>query len=243
MCLQVRTALGDKVPVLMVSAAAQMGAVHTCLQRGADLCAAPVPPQVSGPARPPPPPPPPPPPSPRGPLYRWRQHGREGERGPNPGPALTPVLHASRLYPGRSQAVPRPYPGRTQAAALCSPACRLQPYVSRFMAKPLHVNIVENLWQHVLKKDPQWFEKQAGAPRSTPTPTTPPPTPRSPAYPAHPRFTRRQRGDSTALGSRVSDTAAAQTHVDWNAVIRSETENPMGSGIPMGEDPGACKQQ
>lgn len=57
MCLQVRTALGDKVPVLMVSAAAQMGAVHTCLQRGADLCAAPVPPQVSGPARPPPPPP------------------------------------------------------------------------------------------------------------------------------------------------------------------------------------------
>ena len=55
MCLQVRTALGDKVPVLMVSAAAQMGAVHTCLQRGADLCAAPVPPQVSGPARPPPP--------------------------------------------------------------------------------------------------------------------------------------------------------------------------------------------
>ena len=71
---------------------------------------------------------------------------------------------------------------------MCSPDCRLQPYVSRFMAKPLHVNIVENLWQHVLKKDPQWFEKQAGAPRSTPTPTTPPPTPRSPAHPAHPRF-------------------------------------------------------
>jgi len=40
MWLQVRMTLGDKVPVLMVSAAAQMGAVHTCLQRGADLCAA-----------------------------------------------------------------------------------------------------------------------------------------------------------------------------------------------------------
>jgi len=62
----VRMTLGDKVPVLMVSAAAQMGAVHTCLQRGADL----------------------------------------------------------------------------------------------FMAKPLHVNVLENLWQHVLKKDPQWFERQ-----------------------------------------------------------------------------------
>ena len=48
---------------------------------------------------------------------------------------------------------------------------------------------------------------------------------------------------STARGSRVSDTAAAQTHVDWNAVARSESENPMGSGVPMGEDPGACKQQ
>ena len=35
----VRAALGDRVPVLMISGAADMGAVHNCLQQGADLCA------------------------------------------------------------------------------------------------------------------------------------------------------------------------------------------------------------
>lgn len=35
----VRAALGDRVPVLMISGAAHMGAVHNCLRQGADLCA------------------------------------------------------------------------------------------------------------------------------------------------------------------------------------------------------------
>ena len=34
----------------------------------------------------------------------------------------------------------------------------------RFMAKPLYVNVIENLWQHVLKKDPMWFDRQARNP-------------------------------------------------------------------------------
>ena len=35
----VQLALGDKVPVLMISAAAHMGAIHQCLRLGADMCA------------------------------------------------------------------------------------------------------------------------------------------------------------------------------------------------------------
>jgi len=42
----------------------------------------------------------------------------------------------------------------------------------------------------------------------------------------------------------LSDTAAAQTHVNWHAVVRGEGESEMPMGSPMeGEDPGACKQQ
>ena len=53
------------------------------------------------------------------------------------------------------------------------------------MAKPLHVNVIENLWQHVLKKDPQWFERQAGATPLHPDPHRPQISkPRPPACPA-----------------------------------------------------------
>ena len=55
------------------------------------------------------------------------------------------------------------------------------------MAKPLHVNVVEHLWQHVLKKDPLWFDKQARTPSPPPLPLLPTPIPTpSPPGPARP---------------------------------------------------------
>ena len=65
------------------------------------------------------------------------------------------------------------------------------------MAKPLHVNVIENLWQHVLKKDPQWFERQAGATPLHPDPHHPDPQ----APPARlPRLRRLRRLPALPVG-------------------------------------------
>ena len=89
----VRNALGDKVPVLMVSAGAELGAIHHCLNLGADMCVA-------------------------------------------------------RIH--------LPRDGASGVHSIVSRESRRR----RFLAKPLHVNVIENLWQHVLKKNPKWFEQR-----------------------------------------------------------------------------------
>ena len=61
---------------------------------------------------------------------------------------------------------------RGPSDAPCDARARARTLLRRFMAKPLHVNVVENLWQHVLKKNPKWFDQQAPAPY--PTPPQPP---------------------------------------------------------------------
>jgi hypothetical protein len=57
---------------------------------------------------------------------------------------------------------------RGPSKAPCDARARARTLLRRFMAKPLHVNVVENLWQHVLKKNPKWFDQQAPAPRHRP---------------------------------------------------------------------------
>ena len=89
----VRNALGDKVPVLMVSACAELGAIHHWLNLGADMCVA-------------------------------------------------------RIH--------LPRDGASGVHSIVSRESRRR----RFLAKPLHVNVIENLWQHVLKKNPKWFEQR-----------------------------------------------------------------------------------
>ena len=89
----VRNALGDKVPVLMVSACSEMGAILHCLTLGADMCVA-------------------------------------------------------RIH--------LPRDGASGVHSIVSRESRRR----RFLAKPVHVNVIENLWQHVLMKNPKWFEQR-----------------------------------------------------------------------------------
>ena len=51
---------------------------------------------------------------------------------------------------------------RGPSEAPCDACARARTLLRRFMAKPLHVNVVENLWQHVLKKNPSIYDRLKG---------------------------------------------------------------------------------
>ena len=136
----IRQTLGDKVPVLMISASRHLGLVHNCLAAGADMCAEPTPNRT-----------------------RPILHGAEWlsprltliltpdpkmtsppDRDTNagPGPDYPDADHASDADLD-SDSYPDPDPDPDGPHLTLAP----RPPPSRFVAKPLHVNVVEHMWQ------------------------------------------------------------------------------------------------